>query len=48
MRLISVTRIAALYSAQAQGGEDPDLRKYARETLSTIQKHLAELRRLQK
>jgi putative membrane protein len=41
-------RSVALYSAQAQGGEDPDLRKYARETLPTIQHHLAELRRLQK
>ncbi|HUQ11097.1 MAG TPA: DUF4142 domain-containing protein [Steroidobacteraceae bacterium] len=38
----------ALYSAQAQGGEDQDLRRYARETLPTIQSHLAELRRLQK
>jgi putative membrane protein len=41
-------RSVALYSAQAQGGEDTDLRKYARETLPTIQHHLAELRRLQK
>jgi putative membrane protein len=41
-------RSVALYSAQAQGGEDPELRKYARETLPTIQHHLAELRRLQK
>jgi putative membrane protein len=41
-------RSVALYSAQAQGGEDTDLRKYARETLPTIQNHLAELRRLQK
>jgi len=41
-------RAAALYSAQATGGEDHDLRKYARETLPTIQFHLAELRRLQK
>jgi putative membrane protein len=39
---------AALYSAQAQGGEDQELRRYARETLPTIQSHLAELRRLQK
>lgn len=39
---------AALYSAQAQGGEDQDLRRYARDTLPTIQSHLAELRRLQK
>ena len=41
-------RSVALYSAQAQGGEDPELRKSARETLPTIQHHLAELRRLQK
>lgn len=41
-------RSVALYSAQAQGGEDKDLRKYARDTLPTIQAHLAELRRLQK
>jgi putative membrane protein len=41
-------RSLALYSAQAQGGEDADLRKYARDTLPTIQHHLAELRRLQK
>jgi putative membrane protein len=41
-------RSVALYSAQAQGGEDVDLRKHARETLPTIQNHLAELRRLQK
>jgi putative membrane protein len=41
-------RSVALYSAQAQGGEDQDLRKYARDTLPTIQHHLAELRRLQK
>ena len=41
-------RSAALYRAQAAGGEDKDLRKYAKETLPTIEKHLAELRRLQK
>jgi putative membrane protein len=41
-------RSVALYSAQAQGGEDQDLRKYARDILPTIQHHLAELRRLQK
>jgi putative membrane protein len=41
-------RSVALYSAQAQGGEDKDLRNYARDTLPTIQAHLAELRRLQK
>jgi putative membrane protein len=41
-------RSVAMYRAQAQSGEDPDLRKYARETLPTIEHHLAELRRLQK
>jgi putative membrane protein len=41
-------RSVALYRAQATGGEDKDLRKYAKETLPTIEKHLAELRRLQK
>lgn len=41
-------RSVALYSAQAQGGEDQELRLFARETLPTIQRHLAELRRLQK
>lgn len=41
-------RSVALYRAQAQGGEDRDLRKYARDTLPTIEKHLEELRRLQK
>lgn len=41
-------RSVALYTAQASGGEDQELRKYARETLPTIQNHLAELRRLQK
>lgn len=41
-------RSAALYSAQAQGGEDPDLRSFARDSLITIHDHLAELRRLQK
>jgi putative membrane protein len=41
-------RSAALYRAQATGGEDKDLRKYAKDTLPTIEKHLAELRRLQK
>ena len=38
----------AMYRAEAQSGEDSDLRKYARETLPTIEHHLAELRRLQK
>jgi putative membrane protein len=41
-------RSVALYRAQAQNGEDKDLRKYASETLPTIERHLAELRRLQK
>jgi len=41
-------RSVALYRAQAQGGEDKDLRKYASDTLPTIERHLAELRRLQK
>ena len=41
-------RSIALYRAQAQSGEDKDLRKYARDTLPTIEHHLAELRRLQK
>jgi len=41
-------RSVAMYRAQATGGEDKDLRKYAKETLPTIEKHLAELRRLQK
>lgn len=41
-------RSIALYRAQAQGGEDKDLRKYASDTLPTIERHLAELRKLQK
>jgi len=41
-------RSVSLYRAQAQSGEDKDLRKYARDTLPTIEHHLAELRRLQK
>jgi len=41
-------RSVELYHAEAQGGEDKDLRKYARDTLPTIEHHLAELRRLQK
>jgi putative membrane protein len=41
-------RSAALYRAQAQTGEDKDLRNYARETLPTIEQHLDWLRRLQK
>jgi putative membrane protein len=41
-------RSVALYRAQAKAGEDQDLRKFARETLPTIERHLAELKRLQK
>jgi putative membrane protein len=38
----------ALYRAQAQAGEDKDLRKFARDTLPTIEHHLAELKSVQK
>jgi putative membrane protein len=41
-------RLAALYGAQAQGGEDQELRRFARDTLPALQNHLTELRRLQK
>jgi putative membrane protein len=41
-------RSVALYRAQAEGGEDKDLRKFARDTLPTIEQHLEKLRRLQK
>jgi len=41
-------RSVALYRAQATGGEDKDLRKYARDTLPTIEQHLAQLKSLQK
>jgi len=41
-------RSVELYHAEAQAGEDKDLRKYATETLPTIERHLTELRRLQK
>ena len=41
-------RSIELYHAEAQGGEDKDLRKFASDTLPTIEHHLAELRRLQK
>jgi putative membrane protein len=41
-------RSVSMYRAEAQAGEDQDLRRYARETLPTIERHLAELRRLQK
>jgi len=41
-------RSVALYRAQAQAGEDPELRRFARDTLPTIEHHLEELRSLQK
>jgi putative membrane protein len=41
-------RSVALYRAQAKSGEDKDLRKYASDTLPTIEHHLEELRSLQK
>jgi putative membrane protein len=41
-------RSIALYRAQAQNGEDEDLRKFARETLPTIERHLSQLKALQK
>ena len=41
-------RSVALYRAQAQGGEDQDLRKFARDALPTIEHHLEELKRLQR
>jgi putative membrane protein len=41
-------RSIALYRAQAQDGEDQELRQYARETLPTIEHHLEELRSTQK
>lgn len=41
-------RSVALYRAQAQGGQDPDLRQFARDTLPTIEHHLEELRSTQK
>ena len=41
-------RSLALYRAQAAGGEDKDLRNYARDTLPTIEQHLAQLKNLQK
>jgi putative membrane protein len=41
-------RSVAMYRAQAQAGEDQDLRKYARDTLPTIEHHLTELKKLQK
>jgi predicted outer membrane protein len=41
-------RSIALYRTQAQNGEDEDLRKFARETLPTIERHLSQLKELQK
>ena len=41
-------RSVALYRAQAQGGGDQDLRKYARDTLPTIEHHLELLKSQQK
>jgi len=41
-------RSVTMYRAQAQAGEDQDLRKYARDTLPTIEHHLTELKKLQK
>ncbi len=41
-------RSVAMYREQSQSGEDKDLRQYASETLPTIERHLAELKRLQK
>jgi putative membrane protein len=41
-------RSVALYRAQAAGGEDKDVRRYARDTLPTIEQHLAQLKSLQK
>jgi len=41
-------RAAALYRAEAKGGADQDLRNYASDTLPTIERHLAQLRTLQK
>jgi len=38
----------ALYRAQASNGEDKDLRRFASDTLPTIEHHLAELKSLQK
>ena len=41
-------RSVALYRAQATGGEDKELRIYARDSLPTIEQHLAQLKSLQK
>jgi putative membrane protein len=41
-------RTVALYRAQASGGEDRELRRFATDTLPTIERHLAHLRSLQK
>ena len=41
-------RSIALYSAQARSGEDADLRKFAHDTLPTIEHHLEQLKSAQK
>jgi putative membrane protein len=41
-------RAVALFSAEAKSGEDQDLRQFARDTLPTIEHHLAALKSLQK
>ena len=41
-------RSLALHRAQAQNGEDKDLRNYARDTLPVVEQRLAELRSVQK
>jgi len=46
--ILAQERSVALYSAQAQAGEDRELRNHARNTLPTLQHQLSELRRLQK
>ena len=46
--IVGHERSVALYRGQAQGGEDQDLRQYARDALPTIEHHLEELKRLQK
>jgi putative membrane protein len=46
--ILAQERSVALYNAQAQAGEDRELRKHARDTLPLLQNQLSELRRLQK
>jgi putative membrane protein len=41
-------RSVDMYRAQASGGEDKELRKYARDTLPAIEQHLTQLKGLQK